>query len=207
MVVRKFAFSLARLLFCFQREIKKQIRLLDLKEWHASLSSHALSAPGATVGFSAKAHYSSIKTTYGRESSLLQGDRRSSLYKFYLRSGNFGLNARLHHGLNNDETSLRKSCKLCTGRLIEHEEHFILHCCAYNQSRHILWLNIEGNLCQAGLFNEWRLLSLSPPPEQFLYLLGRTEEYWHPSAAPIIDRFVRQYILATASKRKSLLSQ
>jgi hypothetical protein len=120
--------------FAFKREIKKQIRLLDRKEWHASLSSHALTAPGATVGFLAKAHYSSIKTTYGRESSLLKGDRKSSLYKFYLRSGNFGLNARLHHGLDNEETSLRKSCKLCTGRLIEDEKHFLLHCCAYNHS-------------------------------------------------------------------------
>jgi hypothetical protein len=74
------------------------------------------------------AHYHAIKPAYGAESYLNQGDRKSALFKFYLRSGNFGLNARIHHGPRTPATSLSKSCKLCSDRLIEDEEHFLLHC-------------------------------------------------------------------------------
>jgi hypothetical protein len=189
--------------FAYKREIKRCLRLLDVQEWHHSLL-RAFSPPGTMVGFSAKAHYRLVKLVYGRESYLFRGDRKSSMFKFYLRSGNFGLRARTQHGPENAETLRRKACNFCAGHMLEDEEHFLLHCSAYDRTRHIMWLNIEGNLCQAGLFNEWRLLRLSPLSKQLMYLLGRTENFWQTEAAIIIDTLVRQYLLSAASKRKSL---
>jgi hypothetical protein len=57
-------------------------------------------------------HHSSIKTTYGRESvfTVEEGSHKSSLYKFYVRFDNCGLNARLHHDPDNDEAFL---CRFC----------------------------------------------------------------------------------------------
>jgi hypothetical protein len=77
----------------FKREIKRQVRLLDVREWHDSSNE----AP-ASDGFSARVHYHGLKPFYGPKSYLKKGDRKSSLFKFYLRLGNFGLNARIHHG-------------------------------------------------------------------------------------------------------------
>jgi hypothetical protein len=123
----------------FKREVKRRVRLLDCQEWQESLS---LTESLSQSGFSAREHYQSIKPVYGSELYLSQGDRRSALFKFYLRSGNFGLNARMFHGPQDELTLLQKSCKLCSGGIIEDEKHFLLDCSAYAQSRRIMWLNI-----------------------------------------------------------------
>jgi hypothetical protein len=168
--------SIKVLPYAFKKEIKRRVRLRDESEWHASLAQpRPANLPAAS--FSARAHYHGIKPVYGREKYLNQDDRRSSLFKFYLRSGNFGLNARTQHGPPDAITLARKSCKLCPGQLIEDEEHFLLQCSAFANSRVIMWLNIESNLCRFALFNEWRLINLSPPKEQAQYLLGRSEHF------------------------------
>jgi hypothetical protein len=191
----------------FKREAKRHVRLLDIDEWHASLQRPSTLVPGdgTFVHFSARAHYHAMKAAYGAESYLNQGDRKSALFKFYLRSGNFGLDARIHHGPPTPATSPSKSCKLCSGHLIEDEEHSLLHCPPFSKSRRIMWLNIESNLFQLDLFNEWRLLHLSPPPDQLSYLLGRTESYWDPNTPSVIDSAVRHFLLHAAHDRKELL--
>jgi hypothetical protein len=183
----------------FKREIKKSVRLLDMQEWRTTLSESVATA--SDVSFCARAHYFRIKLLYGREPYLDRGDRKSSLFKFHLRSGNFGLYARTQHGQICESTRMRKACKFCPGHVQENEEHFLLHCTAYERSRRILWLNIEGNLHQSGLFNEWRCFHLAPDKEKVEYLLGRGEAVWHPEALMTIDLFVRQCKLLPRGNR------
>jgi hypothetical protein len=178
------------------------VRLLDVREWHDLLNK----AP-ANDGFSARVHYHGLKPFYGPETYLNRGDRKSSLFKFYLRSGNFGLNARIHHGPPNAVTTFLKSCKFCPANVPEIEEHFLMNCSAYTQSRRVMWLNLEAtHLAQANFVNAWLTISLSPPSTQFEFLLGRTELHRHPEVAHIVDSFVRPFLLNAAYKRKTLVS-
>lgn len=148
-----------------------------------------------------------MKPYYGRELYLSRDDRKSSLLKFYLRSENFGLNARTQHGLPVADTQLRKSCKLCQIGAVEDEAHFMLVCPAFSASRRIMWLNLEGHLAQQGLETVWLQLLAAQPAEQLCILLGRLGEAWNEDAAFAIDSAVRQFILHAAQQRKLLVSE
>jgi hypothetical protein len=96
--------------------------MLDCQEWQQSLS---LTESLSQSGFSARKHYQSIKPWYGSDFTYRRAiDDRSALFKFYLRSGNFGLNARIFHCTQDELTLLQKSCKLCPSGMIEDEKHF-----------------------------------------------------------------------------------
>jgi hypothetical protein len=128
----------------FKREAKKYVHRLDAAEWKLDIDE----PPVPQTGLSAKEHYHRIKIQKGPERFLVEGDRKSALFEFYLRARNFGLNARTQHGLPGPPALARKSCLLCNLNCIEDEEHFILTCSAYAFSRHFMWSNIEGNLIQ-----------------------------------------------------------
>ena len=189
----------------FKREAKRQVRLLDIQEWHQSLVERPADETDH-VGSLPRTLYRQVKPVYGAESYLGQGDRKSTLLKFYLRSGNFGLNHRTEHGDLSVDLLFRKSCKLCPSGELEDEEHFILLCPAYARSRHIMWLNVEGNLQHVNAEEVWQRLQSSSPSEQLFYLLGRTEASWQPDAVDVIDSAVRQFILRAAHDRRALLA-
>jgi hypothetical protein len=186
----------------FKQEVKRRVRVLDCQEWQESLS---LTESLSQSGYSARKHYQSIMPMYGPELYLSQGNRQSALFKFYLRSGNFGLNAQMFHGTQDESTLLQKSCKLYPSGMIEDGNHFLLDCSAYEQSRRILWLNIEGNFAQNGFYNEWRALLHSFPVEKFQYLLGRSNAFLHPDSVSLVNRFVRQSLLKATGHRKASL--
>jgi hypothetical protein len=130
--------------------VKKCIYRLDEVEWRETLDA-APARPSAS-DFSARAHYQSFKTFYGAESYLSRGDRKSAMFKFHLRAGNFGLNARIVHDI--PAGSPLRCCRFCPNNQVEDEIHFIMSCTAYAFSRQILWLNLENSLLQDGLMNE-----------------------------------------------------
>jgi hypothetical protein len=137
----------------FKRVAKRQVRLLDIQEWHASLARPSDYPAESHAQIPACELYRFVKPCYGRELYLGQDDRKSSLFKFYLRSGNFGLNAQIHHGILSPAVMTRKGCRLCDGNPLEDEEHFMLRCSAFSKSRQLMWSNIEGNLVHLGYFN------------------------------------------------------
>jgi hypothetical protein len=188
----------------FQSTIKQHVLHLDVGEveWRRALDE-APTRPSA-LGFSARLHYLQFKTTYGAESYLLHDDRKSAMYKFYLRSGNFDLKARIVHDVPPD--SPLRCCDFCPDSKVKDEFHFLMECVAYTDSRKYMWLNIEHNLCFDHLFNEWRCISNAPDVEKFRYLLGYCEADWDVKCEATLDRFVRLYSLSSAAKRKARLS-
>lgn len=191
--------DLSNSLPAFKRHIKQRIQDFDAREWLL-----ALSAPSEPqTGLSARQHYHRLKASKFVEPYLYTGDRKSALFKFYLRARNFGLNARTQHGLPGPATLARKACPFCPSKPMEDEEHFLLVCPAYALARQLMWLNIEGNLLQETLRSEWLDISLSPPRLQLDFLLGATKPSWHSQASLKIDRFVRQFILSAAAHHKS----
>jgi hypothetical protein len=76
--------------------------------------------------------------------------------------------------------------------------HFVLVCPAYASARRLMWLNIEGNLLQGDLRQDWFGISLSPPRLQLDYLLGKSNSTWHFDTASVIDRHFRQFVLSAA---------
>jgi hypothetical protein len=184
-----------------QKIVKKCIYRLDEVEWRETLDA-APARPSAS-GFSARAHYQSFKTSYGAESYLSRGDRKSAMFRIYLRAGNFGLNARIVHDVSAD--SPLRCCRFCPDNQVEDEVSFIMSCTAYAFFRQILWLNLENSLLQDGLVNEWRCILHASAADKFQYLLGYFEPDWKPKCASSLDHFVRLYILSAAAKRKELM--
>lgn len=189
----------------FKRQVKRHVRLLDAEEWRQSLESLPTDVD-AHVAPLPRELYRQVKPAYGAEAYLGQGDRKSALLKFYLRSGNFGLFHRIEHGNISVDLFARKSCKLCFSGAVEDEEHFLIHCPAYIRSRSIMWLNIEGNLEHLNAIGVWQHIQSSSSFQQLLYLLGRTETVWQSDVADIIDSAVRQFILHAAHARRTLLA-
>jgi hypothetical protein len=190
----------------FKRVTKRRVRLLDIQEWHASLACAFDSPAESHAQMPARELYRSVKPCYGRELYLGQDDRKSSLLKFYLRSGNFGLNARIHHGIPSPAVMTQKGCRLCDGNPFDDEEYFMLRCSAFSKSRQLMWSNIEGNLVHLGLFYVWHSVHGAVPSDQLLYLLGKVEAHWSPEAASIIDSAVRQYLRRACDNWKLLLA-
>jgi hypothetical protein len=182
----------------FKRAIKTHVSKLDLLEWKVALNE----PPIVQTGLSAREHYKRLKELKTREPYLYTGDRKSALFKFYLRSRTFGLNARTQHGDLGPQTDARKAGSLCDSQCREDEMHFILVCPAYASARRLMWLNIEGNLLQDNLHKEWLDISLSPPRLQLDYLLGKTNSSWHSDTASVNDRHFRQFVLSAASSRR-----
>ena len=188
----------------FKHMIHQCVRQLDEIEWLTDLSQLS---PNQS-GLSAREHYCRLKVCKAPEAYLYNEDRKSALFKFYLRARNFGLNARTQHGDPGPSTSARKACSFCTSALVdEDEEHFVLVCPTYAASRRIMWLNIEGNLSHCTLVPAWLDISLSPPRTQLDFLLGYTKVSWHPEVGTVIDRHFRQFLLSAALTRKTRLAQ
>jgi hypothetical protein len=185
----------------FKRAIKTHVSKLDQLEWKAALNEPAI----AQTGLSAREHCKRLKESKIRERYLYTGDRKSTLFKFYLRSRTLGLNARTQHGDPGPLTDARKACSLYDSQHREDKMHFVLVCPAHTSVRRLMWLNIEGNLLQGNLHQEWLDISLSPPRLQLDYLLGKSKSTWHFDTASVIDRHFRQFVLSAASSRKSTL--
>jgi hypothetical protein len=183
----------------FKRAIKTHVSKLDQLEWEVALNE----PPIAQTGLSAREHYKRLKESKTREPYLYTGDRKSALFKFYLRSRTFGLNARTQHGDPGPLTDARKACYLCDYQYREDEMHFILVCPAYASARRPMWLNIEGNLLQGNLHKEWLDIFLSPPRLQLDYLVGKSDSSWHFDTAFVIDRHFQQFVLSAASSQKT----
>jgi hypothetical protein len=93
----------------FKRTIKSHVSKLDQLERKAALNEPAI----AQTELSAHKHYKRLKEQKSREPYLYTGDRKSALFKFYLRSRTFGLDAQIQHGDSGPLTDARKAFSLC----------------------------------------------------------------------------------------------
>jgi hypothetical protein len=116
-----------------------------------------------------------------------------------------GLNARTQHGDPGPLTDAQKACSLCDSQQCKDEMHFVFGCPAYASARRLMWSNIEGNLLQGNLHQEWLDISLSPTRLQLDYLLGKSKSTWRFDTASVIDRHFRQFVISAASSRKRTL--
>lgn len=147
--------------------------------------------------------YSTIKTKYGPEPYVFAHDRKSAMLKFYLRSRSFGLQARIHHHGQGEETA--KQCKLCSLNAEENEGHYLLICLAFAAERQDFARKLVINLKvfkYPGVLDNIRAATNN---QLVGYLLGGSEPDWTEEAIALIDKLIRPYLLQLAAKRKRLM--
>jgi hypothetical protein len=173
----------------WKKEIHSAVVNLDRRCWFDDLA-HTDSG----------GHYKLIKVRYGQEPYIFHHDSWSTVLKFYLRSGSFGLRSRIFHG---DDAAADKVCTLCPSGAQEDEIHFLLNCKAFSQARQNFAVTLQDKM-RTDFHIELSNITLATPQFQMAYLLGRTEPHWHKSAEELKDNIVRPFLVQIAAERLTL---